>query len=132
MMRHCGIWKTRQRLIAVIVDDSALARCPAISACCTDEARRALVCHIQDTYGPDCAFVISEALPKQDNFAIIATQIGASIWVVPDALFKNVCLTAGLSKTSSKRFALMLARLPLCSLFRKYLRPIRAQIPLPF
>ena len=130
-MSNCGIWKMRQRLVAVVVEDDARTSYSAVSAFCTDKARWALITHIHNTYGLDCAFVISQAMIEQDTFAIIATQKRAHVWVVSNELIKNVCLVIRLFNASPKRFALMLARLPLCPLFRKYLKPIRLQIPLP-
>ena len=129
-MTSCGVWLSRRGLVAVVADDNASMIELPFTASRTDDARWALLTHVEAHHGLNCALVLCASLARSDPLAMLAAKRGGRVWIVRDEFVDNLCLVAGLRRVPPKRLALMLARLPLCTELQKWLEPIRMQLPL--
>jgi hypothetical protein len=118
----CGIWPSRNRLVAVVVDDDGRAA-PTILAAKDDEERWALLGHIDTAHGLDCAIVLTDDLLKaEDAICRFALERGHDLWAAPRLLVEAIRLAAGL--VTSARVAAMVARLAIVPGFRSHLRRV--------
>lgn len=118
----CGLWRSKNRLVAVVVDDDGRAA-PAVLTAMDAEARWALLAHVDALHGLDCALVVTDDLLKNDDdICRFALERGHDLWAAPRALVDAVRHAAGL--TTASRIAAMIARLPLVAGFRGHLRRI--------
>ncbi len=121
-MPACGIWRSRNRLVAVVVDDDGRAP-PTILAAIDDEERWALLQHVDAVHGLDCALVLTDDLLKaDDNICSFALERGRDFWVVPRRLADAIRLAAGVA--TAPRVAAMIARLAIVPGFHGHLRRI--------
>jgi hypothetical protein len=121
-MAACGIWRSRDRLVAVVVDDDGRAA-PTILAAMDDEERWALLQHVDAVHGLDCALVLTDDLLKDDDdICRFAIERGRDLWVAPHALVEAIRHAAGL--TTAARVAAMIARLTIVPGLRGHLRRI--------
>ena len=122
-MTACGIWLSRKRLVAVVVDDEGRAA-PALYAAMGDEERWALLERIDATHGLDCELVIPDDLVKSDAISRFALERGQELWAAPWLLVDAVRRVAGLTSGPPGRVAAMIARLAIVPGFRGHLRPV--------
>ncbi len=122
-MASCGIWLSRARLVAVVVDDGGRAA-PALFAATDDEGRWALLEHLDGVHGLDCELVLPEDLLKADAISRLALERGHELWAAPQRLVEAIRRVAGLTTGSPARVAAMLARLATAPGFRDHLRRI--------
>ena len=121
-MAACGIWISRNRLVAVVVDDDGRAT-PTILAAMDDEERWALLEYVNAVHGLDCALVLTDDLLKADDgICRFALDRGHDLWAAPRPLVEAIRLAAGLA--TSSHVAAMIARLVIVPGFRSYLRRI--------
>jgi hypothetical protein len=111
-MTSCGIWLSRKRLVAVVVDDDGRAA-PALFAATDDEGRWALLEHIDGVHGLDCELVLSEDLLQADTLSRLALERGHELWAAPQRLVEAIRRVAGLATGPPARTAAMIARLAL-------------------
>lgn len=134
-MASCGLWLSRRRLVAVVVDDDGRAA-PAISVATDDEGRWALLEHVDAVHGLDCEFVLPEDVLKADAVSRLALDRGHDLWAAPQRLVEAIRRVAGLATGPPARTATMVARLAIVPGLRGYLRHIdrrgcdRRQLPL--
>lgn len=121
-MAACGIWRSRSRLVAVVVDDDGRAA-PTVLVAVDDEQRWAMLQYVDAVHGLDCALVLTDDLLKADDdlcrFALERNQV---LWAAPRPLVEAVRLAAGL--VTAARVAAMIARLAIVPGFRSHLRRI--------
>jgi hypothetical protein len=130
-MASCGIWRARDRLVAMVAYEPEAMYEPALfTAGLTDEERWGLLHEVQSFHGLDCPFVVASGHAKIDAVAHLAADIRAPLWIVEDKFVDDLRLVSGISRGSSKRLALLLARLGLCSRLRLRLCPLSLQLPL--
>lgn len=122
-MTSCGVWLSRQRLVAVVVDDEGRAS-PAIFATPDDEGRWALLEHVDAVHGLDWELVLPEDLLKSDTISRLALEHGHRVWVAPQRLVQAMRHAAGLATGPPARVAAMVARLVIVPGFRSYLRRV--------
>lgn len=121
-MAACGVWSSRNRLVAVVVDDDGRAA-PTILVAMDDEERWALLQYVDSVHGLDCALVITDELLKADDgICRFALERGHDLWAAPRPLVEAIRLAAGLATAS--RVAAMVARLAIVPGFRRHLRRI--------
>lgn len=121
-MAACGLWRSNNRLVAVVVDDDGRAA-PAVVVAMDDEALWALLEHLDAVHGLDCALVLTDDLLKADDrICRFALERDHDLWAAPRQLVDAIRLAAGLAK--SARVAAMIARLALVPGFRGHLRRI--------
>jgi hypothetical protein len=121
-MAACGIWRSRSRLVAVVVDDDGRAA-PTILVAMDDEERWALLQYVDAVHGLDCALVLTDDLFKTDDgICRFALERGRDLWAAPRGLVEAVRLAAGLA--TAPRVAAMIARLAIVPGFRSHLRRI--------
>lgn len=121
-MAACGIWHSRNRLVAVIVDDDGRTA-PTILAAINDEERWELLQYIDAVHGLDCALVIADDLLKaNDDICRFALARGRDFWAAPRGLVEAIRIAAGLA--TAPRIAAMIARLAIVPAFRAHLRRI--------
>ena len=65
-MAACGIWRSKNHLVAVVVDDDGRAA-PTILAAMNDEERWALLQYVDAVHGLDCALVLTDDLLKSGD-----------------------------------------------------------------
>lgn len=119
-MAACGIWLSRNRLVAVVVDEDGRPA-PTVLAAIDDEERWALLQYVDAVQGLDCALVITDDLLKaNDNICRFALERGRDFWVVPRGLAEAIRLAAGLA--TAPRVAAMIARLAIVPGFHGHLR----------
>ncbi len=133
-MAACGIWRSRNRLVAVVVDDDGRAAA-TLHAAADDEECWALLENVDGVHGLDCALVVSDDLLKADDaICRFALERGHELWAAPRPLVEAIRLAAGL--VTSARVAAMLARLAILPGLRTHLRRVdhnahdRRQLPL--
>lgn len=121
-MAACGIWRSTNRLVAVVVDDDGRAA-PTILAAVDDEERWALLQYVDAVHGLDCALVLTDDLLKaDDDLCRFALERGHPLWAAPRPLVEAIRLAAGLA--TAARVAAMIARLAIVPGFRGHLRRI--------
>ena len=121
-MTACGIWPTRGRLIAVVVDDCGRAE-PG-SLCATDDDERwTLVERVGAVHGLDCELILPDSLLCTDRLPRFALLRGHPVWVAPWSLIDAIRVASHLR--SSSRVAAMIARLPITSALCGYLRRLQ-------
>jgi hypothetical protein len=121
-MASCGIWRSKHRLVAVVVDDDGRA-VPTTLVATDDEDRWALLDYVDAVHGLDCALILSDDLLKSDDrICRFALERGHDLWVVHRGLVQAIRLAAGLA--TSCRVAAMIARLAIVPGFRSHLRRI--------
>ena len=121
-MAACGIWRSRNRLVDVVVDDDGRAA-PTILAAMDDEERWALLQYVDAVHGLDCTLVLTDDLLKaDDNICRFALERGRDLWTVPRVLAEAIRRAAGLA--TAPRVAAMIARLAIVPGFRGHLRRI--------
>lgn len=118
----CGLWRSTNRVVAVVVDDDGRAT-PGVFTAMDDEARWALLTHVDAVHGLDCALVVTDDLLKNDDaICRFALERGHDLWAAPSALVNAIRRAAAL--TTAPRIAAMIARLALVPGFRAHLRRI--------
>lgn len=118
----CGLWRSKNRLVAVVVDDDGRAA-PGVLTAMDDEGRWALLAHVDAAYGLDCALVVTDDLLKNDDaICRFALERGHDLWAAPSALVDAIRRAAAL--TTAPRIAAMIAKLALVPGFRGHLRRI--------
>jgi hypothetical protein len=122
-MTSCGIWLSRQRLVAVVVDDDGRAS-PATFATPDDEGRWALLEQVDAVHGLDWELVLSEDLLKSDTISRFALERGHGLWAAPWQLVEAIRRVTGLASGAPGRVAAMIARLAIVPGFRSYLRRV--------
>jgi hypothetical protein len=122
-MTTCGIWLSRNRLVAVVVDDEGRAA-PALYASMNDDERWALLDHIDAAHGLDCKLVIPDDLLRSDAISQFALERGHGLWAAPWQLVDAIRRVAGLASGPSGRVAAMIARLAVMPGFRGHLRRV--------
>lgn len=122
----CGIWPGQRGLVAVVVDDDGRAQQPLLSAR-TDEARWALLSHLDSTIGLDYELVLPAWLARSDGIARLALERSVPLWLVPAALVEGIRIVGGLGTGPPRRTAAALARLPLATALRAHLRRVCPQ-----
>ncbi len=134
-MTSCGLWLSRSRLVAVVVDDDGRAS-PALLATTDDEGRWALLEHVDAVHGLDCELVLPEDLLKADAISRLALDRGHDLWAAPQRLVEAIRRVAGLATGPPARTAAMIARLAIVPGLRGHLRRIdrrgydRRQLPM--
>ena len=134
-MTSWGLWLSKKRLVAVVVDDDGRAS-PALFADRNDEARWELLASVDAVHGLDCELVLPEEVVQVDSIGNLALKRGASVSVAPQRLVEAIRLAAGLSTGPPARIAAMVARLTIVPGFRGHLRKLnprnvdRQQLPL--
>ncbi len=129
-MTTCGIWPTSRCLLAVVIDDDGrLAENPR-KACYSDDARWALLNHIEAQHGLDCAFVVTRSFARMDPIAQLASRRGARVIVVADQFVHDLCVLIAPTAVSARQLALLLARLPICPIARPQLSVMQPELPL--
>jgi hypothetical protein len=121
-MAACGILRSRNRLVAVVVDDDGRAA-PSVLTATDDEERWALLQYLDAVHGLDCALVVTDDLLKaDDDICRFALESGRDFWAAPRGLIDAIRLAAGLA--TAPRVAAMIARLTIVPGFRAHLRRI--------
>jgi hypothetical protein len=120
-MAACGLWLSKHRLVAAVVDEDGRTE-PTTLAAADDDERWALLQYVVAVHGIDCALVLPEDLLRADAICHIALGLGHDLWTVPRALVEAIRRAARI--TTAARVAAMLARLPLVPGFRGHLRRI--------
>lgn len=122
-MTSCGLWLSRRRLVAVVVDDDGRAS-PATFATPDDEGRWALLDQVDAVHGLDWELVLAEDLLKTDTVSRLALERGHPVWVAPQRLVQAIRQAAGLATGPPARVAAMVARLVIVPGFRNHLRRV--------
>ncbi len=130
-MTTCGLWPSKRGLVAVVADDDGVAALPVHTAAPTAEAYWALLANIEELYGLDCRFVITDAaLAAEARIAQLVARRGSLMLVVSSALVEQLRVLIGAARAPPKKLALLLARLPLCGPLAGRLAPLRLQLKL--
>jgi hypothetical protein len=123
-MPACGLWRSKQRLVAVVVDDDGHP-VPSILWARDDEERWSLLESVDAAHGLDYPLVLPDGLLKADSIGRLALARGHQLWAAPQHLVDAIRSAAGL--LSAPRAAAMVARLAIVPGFRGHLRrPDRA------
>jgi len=122
-MSTCGVWQSRQRLIAVIVNDAGELRTP-ITTRRTPEHCATLLDYLV-TVSIDALVVIERSQP------LIAQAFAAHlrVYTVPHDLLEAIRHATGLNQRPLRHTAALLARWPLNPTLRIYLHEPRPQPP---
>ena len=120
-MAACGLWRSRHRLVAVVVDDDGRIESTILTAT-DDEERWALLQYVDSVHGLDCALVLPEDMLKTDAICHFALERGRDLWAAPRALIEAIRRAAHLA--TDARVAAMIARLATVPGFRGHLRRI--------
>jgi hypothetical protein len=121
-MAACGIWRTRNRLVAVVIDDDGRAAA-TLHAGADNEECWALLANVDGLHGLDCALVVIDDLLKADEpICRFALERGHDLWTAPRPLVEAIRLAAGLATPA--RVAGMIARLAIVPGFRSHLRRV--------
>ena len=121
-MTACGIWLSKKRLVAVVVDDDGRTA-PGVLGAVDEEERWALLQHVDAVHGLDCAIVLTDDLLKTDDgICRLALERGHDLWAAPRALVEAIRAAAGLA--TAPRVAAMIARLVVVPGFRGHLRRV--------
>jgi hypothetical protein len=120
-MAACGLWRSRRRLVAVVVDDDGRPA-PAILAAREDSEVWSLLESVDAAHGLDTSLVVPEALLKTDSIGQLALARGHELWIAPQPLVDAIRAATGL--VAAPRLAAMVARLALVPGFRGHLRRI--------
>lgn len=120
-MAACGLWLSKHRLVAVVVDDDGRTE-PTILVAADDDERWALLEYVVAVHGFDCALVLPEDLLRADSICHFALSLGHDLWTVPRALVEAIRRAARITKGA--RVAAMIARLTIVPGFRSHLRRI--------
>jgi len=120
-MAACGLWRSKHRLVAVVVDDDGRIESTILTAT-DDEERWALLEYVDSVHGLDCALVIPDDMLKADAICHFALERGCDLWAAPRPLVEAIRRAAHLA--TDARVAAMLARLPIVPGFRAHLRRI--------
>ena len=120
-MVACGIWLSRNRLVAVVVDDDGRPG-PAIFAGMNDDERWALLTSVDAEHGLDWALVLPDDLLRADAIGRLALVRRHELWSAPRRLVESIRIVAGLA--DGARVAAMLARLAIAPGFRGHLRRV--------
>lgn len=120
-MVACGIWRSKRRLIAVIVDDDGRAS-PALTAATDDDERWGLLESLDAEHGLDYSLVLSAGLLRADAIGALALSRGHQLWSAPQQLVNAIRDVTGL--TSGARAAAMLGRLLVVPGFRGHLHRV--------
>ena len=123
-MTACGICLSRNRLVAVVVDEEGRAS-PAILAAPDNEERWTLLQQVDAVHGLDWSLVLPENLLKTDALGYLALERGHDLWAAPQPLIEAIRHVARLS--TSSRVAAMIARLAIVPGFRGHLRRIHRE-----
>jgi hypothetical protein len=124
-MTACGLWRTTNRLVAIVVDDEGRAAPDALVAMDAEERWRLLE-RVDATHGLDCALVLTDDLLKADDaICRFALERGHDLWAAPRQLVDAIRLAAGLA--TAARIAAMIARLAIVPGLRCHLRRIDRQ-----
>jgi len=129
-MASCGLWLTERGIVAAVVDDDGAALGPALVDERSAEAAWDVLTRVEAHHGLDCDFVVTdEALAAEPDLSRVATGRGSRVLVVSAATVGGLRGLVG-ARPTSRRLALLLARLPLCSILRDRLMPMRVQLEL--
>ena len=120
-MAACGVWRSRNRLVAVVVDDDGRAA-PTTLAAIDDDERWALLGYVDAVHGLDCVLVLPEDLLRVDAICRFALDRGHDLWAAPRPLIDAIRCAARLA--TDARTAAMIARLALVPGLRGQLRRV--------
>ena len=123
-MTACGVWPSRQGLVAVLVD---AARRPKLCAVVCGDSRAARWGLVQRLREDGAAVVVDEALLPADPIASIALRAGLAVWIAGAPLVPSLRLAAGLMNSPPRTIAALLARLPSVPWLCGHLRRFEAQ-----
>jgi hypothetical protein len=121
-MTACGIWPTRRRLIAAVVDDWGRDE-PGSLYATDDDERWALIERVGAMHGLDCELILPDSLLSADRLPRFALARGHPVWVAPWSLIDAIRVAAHLR--ASSRVAAMIARLSTTSVLCGYLRRLQ-------
>ena len=121
-MVACGIWRSKRRLIAVIVDDDGRAS-PALTAATDDDERWGLLESLDAEHGLDYSLVLSAGLLRADGIGDLALSRGHQLWSAPQQLVNAIRDVTGL--TGGARLPAMLGRLLVVPGFRGHLHRVQ-------
>lgn len=121
-MLACGIWRSKQRLIAVVVDDDGRAA-PALTAATDDDERWGLLESLDAEHGLDYSLVLPAGLLRTDAIGALALSRGHELWSAPQQLLNALRNVTG--PTSGARIAAMLGRLLIAPGFRGHLHRVQ-------
>jgi hypothetical protein len=120
-MTSCGLWVSRTRLWASVVDCDG-RHITTLSAHRGDDERWDLLAQIDACHGLDCTLVLTDAQLRMDNVADLALERKMTVLVAPWQLADAVRIVAGLKTGPPRRSAAMLARWVLSPQLRAQLR----------
>lgn len=120
-MAACGVWRSRNRLVAVVVEDDGRA-VPTVLAATDDDERWALLEYVDAVHGLDCALVFPEDVLRLDAICRLALERGHALWVAPRAMIDAIRCAARLA--TDARTAAMIGRLLLVPGLRDHLRRV--------
>lgn len=120
-MVACGIWRSKRRLVAVVVNDDGRAA-PALTAA-TDDERWGLLESLDAEHGLDYSLVLPAGLLRVDAIGDLALSRGHQLWSAPQQLVNALRNVTGPS--TGARVAAMLGRLLLVPGFRGHLQRVQ-------
>ena len=121
-MAACGIWRSKRRLVAVVVDDDGRAA-PALTAAMDDDERWGLLESLDAEHGLDYSLVLPAGLLRADAIGDLALSRGHQLWSAPQQLVTALRKITG--PTTGARVAAMLGRLLLAPGFREHLHRVQ-------
>lgn len=132
---YCGIWHTRHRLTAAVVDERGALRARS-SAERTPGGLWDLITTTENAHGLDGVFLVTDELLRSNTeFEIVATQHGCRVLIAPAFTVHQLRrLTGSSTQTKPGMLALVMARLPLCGPVHYHLSQMRRhlEIEIPF
>jgi hypothetical protein len=120
-MVACGIWRSKCRLVAVVVNDDGRAA-PALTAA-TDDERWGLLESLDAEHGLDYSLVLPAGLLRADAIGDLALSRCHQLWSAPQQLVN--ALRHVTRPTTGARVAAMLGRLLLAPGFRGHLHRVQ-------
>jgi hypothetical protein len=121
-MVACGIWRSKRRLVAVVVDNDGRAA-PALTAATDDDERWSLLESLDAQHGLDYSLVLPAGLLRVDAIGDLALTRGHQLWSAPQQLVNALRNVTG--PTTGARVAAMLGRLLLAPAFRGHLQRVQ-------
>ena len=115
-MASCGVWSTARRLVAAVVDGDGVELVPVARFDRSEEGWWQLAKDIDTRIGLDCLLVLQQHMSHDRAATNIVADRAAMTRFASVMLTDQLRPMLGLRRPTSRHYALMLARLPICQL----------------
>lgn len=122
----CGLWPRRRGLAVAVVDDCGRIIWSGAVAH-DEEAKWMLLSQLDAEVGLDYELVLPDWLARHDGVARFALSREVPVWTAPPDIVDAISIVGRLTTGPPTRVAAALARLPLASALRGYLRRLAAE-----